>query len=151
MKTFIKYFFYSAGSMLLATSTAKLITSAGTTRALQVADPIFNLAFHYLFLVVGLIEFVVGLICLFGNRLSLKLALVIGLANCFLAYRAGLLWLGWHKPCGCLGDLTDALHISSGTADTIIKVILAYLLIGSYATFFWLWRQHKMAFASVPA
>jgi cbb3-type cytochrome oxidase subunit 3 len=29
-----------------------------------------------------------------------------------------------------------------------MKIILAYLLIGSYATLFWLWRQHKKA---VPA
>jgi cbb3-type cytochrome oxidase subunit 3 len=26
-----------------------------------------------------------------------------------------------------------------------MKIILAYLLIGSYATLFWLWRQHKKA------
>jgi len=29
-----------------------------------------------------------------------------------------------------------------------MKIILAYLLIGSYATLFWLWRQRKNA---VPA
>jgi len=29
-----------------------------------------------------------------------------------------------------------------------MKIILAYLLIGSYATLFWLWRQRKKA---VPA
>jgi cbb3-type cytochrome oxidase subunit 3 len=35
------------------------------------------------------------------------------------------------------------LHIPPQTADTAMKIILAYLLIGSYATLFWLWRQQK--------
>ncbi len=29
-----------------------------------------------------------------------------------------------------------------------MKIILAYLLIGSYATLFWLWRQSKKAVSS---
>jgi hypothetical protein len=63
------------------------------------------------------------------------------LSTSFLIYRFGLVWAGYHKPCPCLGNLTDALHIPPQTADTAMKIILAYLLIGSYATLFWLWRQ----------
>jgi cbb3-type cytochrome oxidase subunit 3 len=37
----------------------------------------------------------------------------------------------------------DALHIPPQTADTAMKIILAYLLLGSYAMLFWLWRQRK--------
>ena len=51
--------------------------------------------------------------------------------------------MGWHKPCGCLGNLTDALGISPETADTVAKVLLAYLLIGSYALLVWEWRKHR--------
>jgi hypothetical protein len=40
-----------------------------------------------------------------------------------------------------LGALTDEIHIPSQTADTAMKIILAYLLIGSYASLIWLWRQ----------
>jgi len=29
-----------------------------------------------------------------------------------------------------------------------MKIILAYLLIGSYATLFWLWRQRKKSVSS---
>jgi len=42
-----------------------------------------------------------------------------------------------------MGNLTDALHIPPQIADTAMKIILAYLLIGSYASLFWLWRQHR--------
>jgi hypothetical protein len=45
--------------------------------------------------------------------------------------------------CPCLGNLTDALHITPQTADTAMKIILTYLLIGSYASLFWLWRQRN--------
>ena len=56
------------------------------------------------------------------------------------------------KPCSCLGHITDALHIPPQTADTAMKIILAYLLIGCDATLFWLWTQHKKAtLASAPA
>ena len=44
-----------------------------------------------------------------------------------------------------MGNLTDALHIPPQTADTAMKIILAYLLIGSYASLFWLWRQRGKA------
>jgi hypothetical protein len=45
--------------------------------------------------------------------------------------------------------LTDALHIKPETADTAMKIILAYLLIGSYGSLFWLWRQRRRAAALV--
>ena len=57
--------------------------------------------------------------------------------------RFGLWWMGWHKPCNCLGNLTDALHLSPQTADNIMKVVLAYLLIGSYGLLFWGWWRRK--------
>jgi hypothetical protein len=60
------------------------------------------------------------------------------------------MWVGWHKPCSCLGNLTDALHIPPQTADTAMKIILAYLLIGSYGNLFWLWRQCKKSAAVSP-
>jgi len=45
-------------------------------------------------------------------------------------------------------NLTDALHIPPQTAEMAMKIILAYLLIGSYATLFWLWRQRKKSVSS---
>jgi hypothetical protein len=52
-----------------------------------------------------------------------------------------LVWLGYHKPCHCLGNLTDALNISPAAADTSMEVLLAYLLLGSYAILIWLWKE----------
>jgi hypothetical protein len=50
-------------------------------------------------------------------------------------------WMHWKRPCGCLGNLTDALHISPVLADDIMKVVLAYLFISSYGLLGLLIRQ----------
>lgn len=147
----IKCFLYSAGVLLATTAVAKFISGAGDARILQNLDPILAIPFRQVFWIAGAIELTVGLVCFFVKRLALQAALVAWLATSFLIYRLGLALVRYHKPCGCLGNLTDALHISPQIADTAMKIVLAYLLIGSYATLFWLWRQRKTAPASAPA
>jgi hypothetical protein len=150
----IRAFLFSAGALLLITALAKLISASGGVHILKTSDPVLYLSFRHVFRVVGSIELVVALVCFFGKRPGLQTALVAWLATSFLLYRVGLLLVGYHKPCSCagLGNLTDALHISPQTADTAMKTILAYLLIGSYATLFWLWRQRKKPnSSSLPA
>ena len=49
--------------------------------------------------------------------------------------------------CGCFGNLipqTGTLRISPQVADKIKKVVLAYLLIGSYGLLIWEWRAKKL-------
>lgn len=100
---------------------------------------------------VGAVELIIAAVCLFGKQLRLQASLVAWLATNFLVYRLSLLWVDYHKPCACLGNLTDALHISPQTADTAMKIILAYLFLGSYATLFWLWRQKSQCLAGRAA
>jgi len=45
--------------------------------------------------------------------------------------------MNWVEQCSCLGNLTDALHIRPETADNIMKLLLAYMLIGSYGLLIW--------------
>ena len=83
----------------------------------------------------------IALVCFFSKRQTLALGLVAWMSTNFVVYRLGLWWMDWKKPCNCLGNLTDALHISPQTADNIMKVILAYLLIGSYGLLIWRWNN----------
>lgn len=83
-------------------------------------------------------ELTVALVCFFANRMAAQVGLLAWLATNLVVYRLGLIWLG-QKPCSCLGNLTDALHIPPQIADTTMKIILGYLLLGSYTTLFWLW------------
>ena len=137
------WFVPSAGVVLAATGIAKIWSTFGSVKLLAVADPIAGIPFRWLLLGVGVLELVIAGVCFFGRNKRLATLLVAWMATNFLVYRVGLWWVGWHRPCGCMGNLTDALHISERTADNIIKVLLAYLLIGSYATLFWLWKQRR--------
>lgn len=139
-----KQFFLSTAVILFFTGAAKIWSAFGDVKVLAVSDPILGLKFSHLLFCIGILELIIAGVCIFNNSL-LATALTACLATNFLAYRTGLWLLNWHRPCPCLGYLTDPLHISPQTADTAMKIILAYLLIGSYATLFWLWRQRRLA------
>ena len=148
----VRIFTISSGILFLATAIAKVVSSFGSARILQNPDPILMMSFQHVFWIVGAVELIVAIFCFFDIRCELQASLVAWLATSFLIYRLGLVWIGYHRPCSCLGNLTDALHIPPQAADTAMKIILAYLLLGSYATLFWLWRQRKKAIpASFPA
>jgi hypothetical protein len=120
---------------------AKVWSGLGNVRLLAEADPVLSLSFRHLMIAAGILELVIAGVCLFGKSKTVATILIAWLGTSLLAYRLGLWWMGWHRPCSCLGNFTDALHISPQSADLAMKIILAYLLIGSYATLFWLWRQ----------
>lgn len=147
----VRIFIYSAGILFLATAIAKLISASGSARILQTPDPVFSISFRNVFWIVGTLEFIVALVCFFSRRMGLQAGLVVWLASSFLAYRLNLLWIGWHRPCPCMGNLTDALHIAPQTADTAMKIVLGYLLVGSYATLFWLWKEKRNARFVAPS
>jgi len=139
--SWVRFFFWSAGFLLLITAAGKLVSAAGHAHILENEDPLLSISFRRVFETVGLFEVVIALFCFFGKRPILKAVLVAWLATNFLVYRLGLLWIGYHKPCSCMGNLTDALHIPPEIAGIAMKIILFYLLLGSYATWFWLWRR----------
>jgi hypothetical protein len=138
-----RWFLYSTAVVLLLAAVAKFVSSFGHGTILQTRDPLTGFQFQNLFRIVGGIEVAVASVCIFSKRTWLPTGLMAWLATSLLAYRIGLVAIGYHRPCHCLGNLTDALHIPPQTADMAMKIILAYLLIGSYATLFWLWRQRK--------
>jgi hypothetical protein len=136
-------FILTFAAVLLVTGLAKVGSAFGNSKFLAVIDPIFGIKFGQLMLAVGVVEIVIAAICFFSKRQTLKLGLVAWLSTNFVVYRLGLWWMDWKKPCSCLGNLTDALHISPQTADNIMKVLLAYLLIGSYGLLIWQWKKRR--------
>jgi hypothetical protein len=136
--TLVKAFVYSTALMLFLTAAAKFVAVAGHQKVFEVRDPVLGVPFAILLSFVALFELIVATVCMLGERRELQLCLIAWLANMFLGYRIGLRWLDYHKPCPCLGNLTGALPISPGIADSVMKLVLAYLLIGSYTFLFWL-------------
>lgn len=138
-----RVFVFTAGAILAVTGIAKVLSVFGSARLLEMADPILGLSFRRLMLTTSAVELAVAGVCFFSKSPKLSLILVALLATNLLAYRLALLSMDWHSPCSCLGNLTDALRIPPHTVATAMKIILAYLLIGSYACLFWLWWESK--------
>jgi hypothetical protein len=137
------WFNLSAGVILLITGTGKILSALGHAAILQRVDPIIPMQFKHLMLTAGILELLVACICFFNKPRVLGHFVTAWLATSFLIYRVGLWWIGWQRPCHCLGDFADALRISSQTADLIMKIVLAYLLVGSYAALFHAWWQRR--------
>ena len=143
-KRYRNWFVTTAAAVLLVMGVAKVWSSFGHAKMMAVPDPLLGVSFGNLMLLVGAAELVVAVLCFCAKvDLRLKISLVAWLATNFLVYRIGLWAVGWHHPCGCKGGLAGALHLSDQAADSMMKVILAYLLIGSYAILFSQWRQRR--------
>jgi hypothetical protein len=127
------WFVLSSGCILLITGLAKFVSAFGGARILNSQDPIFGISFRYLMLITGILEICISYRCITKSAHRLSLGLLAWLATCFVIYRIGILTIGWQKPCSCLGSMTELLHISPDLANRILEIIIAYLLIGSYA------------------
>jgi hypothetical protein len=138
-----RLFVYSAGTLLLFTAAAKLVSSGGDARILQMTDPIVGIRFRNLLWLVGGVELVVAVVCLSRRRLGLQAALVGWFAVNCVVYRLSLLLVGYHRPCPCLGTLTDSLGVSPNVVDNFLKTVLAYLLLGSCITLLYVWREGR--------
>jgi hypothetical protein len=134
---------FAVGTALAVTGLAKVWATVGDARMLGIVDPILGMPWKQLLAGVGVLEIIVATICFFGRSQQLGLALTAWLSTNFLVYRIGLWWIGWKQPCGCLGNLTQALNITPHTADTIAKCLLGFLIIASYGALLALWRTRK--------
>lgn len=137
----IYFYLYFSAAVLLTTAAAKLFSATEGARILLVPDPIFGVSIRSMFWMVGSIEIAVALACLFVKRIMLRAVLLAWLSTGFIVYRVGLFWVGFDQPCPCLGTFRKALHVSPELADNILKVILAYLVLGSYGMLFLLWKN----------
>lgn len=137
----IQLFLRTAGVLLALAAVAKLVSADGTAKVLDISDPILSFSFRDVFAVVGLVELAIAVFCIVGSQIPIRVGLLVWFSTCLLIYRIGLNVVDFHKPCGCLGGLTDALHISQHGASRAVEIVLAYLLLGSYASALWLCAQ----------
>ena len=135
----VRLFIFLAAILLFATAAAKILSGLGDARVLQRHDPIFGIPYRHLFFLIGFLELAVSLFCFFGKRLIFKSGLVAWLSTCFLLFHLSLPWVGYKRPCPCLGNLTGAIHLSPVTASNIMRIVLIYLLMAGWFSSFWLW------------
>jgi len=149
-ETLVCNFVRSAGILLVITAVAKLVSASGNVGVLQTPDPLLGLSYRSVFLIAGVVELLIGTSCLFGRNIELNVCLLSSLTAIFALYRVGLAILGHHKLCSCLGNITDALHISPKLAENIMKIIFCYLLFGSYCACFWILKRGRSKNPSTP-
>lgn len=127
-----RWFNPTAGGILFFTGAAKVWSAFGTVRILNYPDPVFGFSFGHVMFIVGIIELIISGLC-FSRKCSRYAPILVAcISTNFLVYRIGLWLADWRHPCLCLGNLTDALHISPQIASIALRVALVYLLIGSY-------------------
>lgn len=147
----ITVFIPQASTVLAFTGAAKVFTAFSHAGVLEAQDPVFGISLRHLFLLVGIAELVVSVICLVNRRnRRLSLLLLAWFASSVVAYRIGLWAMDWQGPCRCLGTLTDVLPISPKTVDLLMKMLLAYLLLGSCAGLLRLTNLNALENQSLP-
>jgi hypothetical protein len=139
-----------AGTLLALVGMMKLWSWLTGASGSGVVDPVMGINASVLTLGSGLAEVAVAAVCLLSNRERLGMGLVAWWATNLVVYRVGLWWMGWQRPCGCLGYLVEALGISPQAAEVLSLMILGFLLVGSYGWWFWQWKSGRSNGGVVP-
>jgi hypothetical protein len=138
----VSWFVMSAGLLLSISGTAKLLSGHNAAEMVWLGpDPVFGIPLRDLFWLAGGAEVFAALVCFGSRNLLIRTALIAFFATNFLIYRIGMVAVSYRKPCPCLGSLAGALHVSDEVVDTMMKCVVAYLLIGSYASLLYLARK----------
>jgi hypothetical protein len=133
-----EWFARSAVAILLITAVLKLVAATGEARILAQADPLLTfLSYREIMVMASILELaVVGLILRESGRFR-QVALVAWISTVFLAYRLGLWWIGHEGSCPCLGNVTRSIGLSPAMEDLGVKILLGYLVLGSYVLVIW--------------
>jgi hypothetical protein len=131
---------------LVVTALVKLLSAIEGSAVLAPKDPLLGISFRNMMLIGAALELGTVAVCL--CRPVVDGLLAIGwLSINFLIYRVGLWWIGWEKPCSCLGNLTDVLGIPSDLADDAMKSLLTFMLVSSISLLVLRWFNRG---ASLP-
>lgn len=127
-------FFVSAALLLIISGVAKTISAFGSSPILAGPDPVLAVPFRFSFLLAAAAEFLIASVFLFSKSTLISASLGSWLTTVFVVYRVFLNLTGYREPCKCLGlgEFTGALRITAHQADTIMKGVLLYILIGCY-------------------
>lgn len=132
---FMNIFFRTVALILVFTATAKLVALTGDVKILSEYDPLFNLKIRPMLLFFGLMELTIAWV-LFSNSVAFKnkSILTLWLGACLALYRFGLIAIGFHGYCSCLGQIFFIIGVTDITAGKIMGAIVLFILIGGIVT-----------------
>jgi DNA-directed RNA polymerase subunit RPC12/RpoP len=139
-----RFFTNSAGALLLAVALAMFIANWASAGLTQPHDLVLMVSMRNLFWIVGAIALVMAMICLFGEKIWLKITLILWLVGNLLAYQIGFLWTGGHAGFSVyLSSLAEVFSMTFRTTYLILGILFLYLLIGGLASLLWLWMDNR--------
>jgi len=144
-----RLFVWSAGGLLLFAALSGLANYPWPATAMHtpfdVADPIWGVSGKCLVLAGITLQLLVAGVCLFTRRMAWALVGVAWLTVNYLIDRLGLLANGWPHPVSSGFYLVKGFGFSPRTADALVLGGTVYLLAGSLAAWWGVWRAHATA------
>ncbi|HEX5397773.1 MAG TPA: hypothetical protein VFY06_01850 [Verrucomicrobiae bacterium] len=135
----IKLFIRIASAVLLMAALNRFLIAAGNEPALALREPAVGIPVRFAVLLVGGIELVAALFCLFGRWPWLQLGALALLATGYTVYFSVLFSKGIQPQGSCIGSLTDPLRVFHGTVGYVFQCLPFGLALGSYAAAVALW------------
>jgi hypothetical protein len=126
-----RYFIEACKLLLVATAILKIVSVLGEVAYLGKPSFLGVVTNRQMLLIAALAE-VVTIVALYHYREPYPQALALAwLTTCFLIWRVALR-LAEFEQCGCLGTAYGWLPMKAATVDTLMKIALGVMLVGSY-------------------
>jgi len=118
-----------------------LVGGLADVQILDLPDPIFNVPFRYLMLILGMVQLVTAYVALFTPSKRFGLALATWVSLNFIFYRVGLWYMGWRHSSGFL---IESLGFSLSVTDMTMSLASSLLLISSGAGLWLGWERRAI-------
>src|SRR5213079_961849 len=103
----------------------------GAGRILDTQDDLFLIPNRWVLFLSATIELGVMYLTVFGKRERIKLLGLLWLSSMFVLYRMAKWYANIPEACPCLGQLAEKLPLNPETVDLGLRLIVAYLFLGS--------------------
>jgi len=119
-----------AAVILWVTALIKLLSVFNTAGVITLRDPVIEfLKVKQLLVITACYELLCSW-CLMSSKLERYHPLIlISVASTFVLYHIGLVVIGYHGVCPCLGTITDWIPISQGWINPILITIIIFLFL----------------------
>lgn len=131
MKHYCRYYLVSVMWVLIVTSLAKLYSTTGSAKVLDIPEALLPMTIRQVIWLVGSVELLLAMYLWRGKNNLIKLIAVAWLGTNFVLYRVAAMMLTVGKPCPCLGSITETLPLKPATLDRLLTAVVFYLFFGS--------------------
>lgn len=125
-----KLYFVSIAVLLLVTAVAKLFSATGSSKILEMSDPIFLVSYGHLMYGVAIMEMLVAAYSYLGRSDLLRALVILWMSTNFMLYRFGMQMLNI-RLCPCVGTLGDRIGLTTSQTQGILTALVVYMIIGS--------------------